>query len=453
MFNIDFSTLPDIEKRLSKDEIWGLNMLFQDSEVQGNLVEIERNRKVRQKWKIGIYGICTVIAFYLSYYLGTGWNIFERLISWLFYTVWTGEDAMQPAIYATFFTYSIGIWILYARFKNKIEIPLKKNILSKVCPLLYSKLEYSHDEKYSFNELGILRSKWLIEWYDRIDNVEDSVHFTMEQDGKMLAVNGFELETSEMRWSGKRRSRVTTNHCYLIKAVFPNARIPIKDSILIVQDIFDGGLSTIGRWFKGKWVLTSIIILIMLSQLIFMCINMMWSHFMTGFSILMWGVLIFWGAIFIARKGRSQNRVKLENIEFEKMFDVQCKDQVTSRMIITPAFMDRIVSFVQKTGNRYEFVFDANTMYIKRYIDGVYLEAGTERNMLTNVAGFAQFYGDMKEIMLFVHDMNLMYLSKTDTSQSMENEKVDITVNPIAFSQNPRTNWFGGVFSRLSFSR
>lgn len=72
-------------------------------------------------------------------------------------------------------------------------------------------------------------------------------------------------------------------------------------------------------------------------------------------------------------------------MEFEKLFDVKCEDQVTSRMIITPAFMDRIVSFVNKTGNQYEFLMQGNTMYIKRQVTGSYLEAGTEKNMLTNL--------------------------------------------------------------------
>ena len=76
-------------------------------------------------------------------------------------------------------------------------------------------------------------------------------------------------------------------------------------------------------------------------------------------------------------------------------------------------------------------------MYIKRFIFGQYLEAGTEKNMLTNVAGFTQFYTDMKEIMLFIHDMNIMYLSKTDITKSIESEKVVINVIPIPFSQKP----------------
>ena len=101
-------------------------------------------------------------------------------------------------------------------------------------------------------------------------------------------------------------------------------------------------------------------------------------------------------------------------------------------MIITPAFMDRIVSFVHKTGNRYEFLMQGNTMYIKRYIDGSYLEAGTEKNMLTNLVGFAQFYTDMREVLQFTYDMNLMYLSKTDTTKTIETESTKIATRPIS---------------------
>lgn len=121
-------------------------------------------------------------------------------------------------------------------------------------------------------------------------------------------------------------------------------------------------------------------------------------------------------------------------MEFEKIFDVKCDDQVTSRMILTPAFMDRIVTFVNKTGNQYEFLLQNNVMYIKRQIIGKYLEAGTERNMLTNVSGFVDFYSDMREIILFAHDMNLMYLSNTNTSTKIETI-TQTAIKPISFER------------------
>ncbi len=127
---------------------------------------------------------------------------------------------------------------------------------------------------------------------------------------------------------------------------------------------------------------------------------------------------------FVFKNKKEKLRVKLENIEFEKFFDVYCDDQVTSRMIITPAFMDRLVQFAQKTGNQYEFLFRSNIMYVKRKINGAYLEAGTSKDMTKNLDGYVKFYTDMREIMQFVYDMNLMYLSKTDVNFVSENYEV-----------------------------
>jgi hypothetical protein len=88
---------------------------------------------------------------------------------------------------------------LYQKFSSKIEIPLKTEVLQKMCPLLYSKLEYSYDEKYSFDELDILKSKSFLSSYDSLDTVEDSVHFYVENNGMIFSLNGFELQTSEVR--------------------------------------------------------------------------------------------------------------------------------------------------------------------------------------------------------------------------------------------------------------
>lgn len=128
--------------------------------------------------------------------------------------------------------------------------------------------------------------------------------------------------------------------------------------------------------------------------------------------------------VFKDKKEKEKLRVKLENTEFEKFFDVYCDDQVTSRMIITPAFMDRLVQFSQKTGNQYEFLFRSNIMYVKRKINGAYLEAGTSKDMTKNLDGYVKFYTDMREIMQFVYDMNLMYLSKTDVNFVGENYEI-----------------------------
>lgn len=309
---------------------------------------------------------------------------------------------------------------LHKKFANKIEIPLKEKVLKRLCPVLYSKLEYSHDGKYSFSEMKDLVKKRFLNSYDSIKIVEDSIFFPMQKDGKNFYVHGFELKTTETRGSGRDRRTVTTNHDYLIKAEFPQARIPMNADLFIKTDAFDN-IKKQGLIGIIYYILISIIFAVLF--FLFFKLSIRTGNFVIPlFMVVILGLMGYF--VFKDKKEREKLRVKLENIEFEKFFDVYCDDQVTSRMIITPAFMDRLVQFSQKTGNQYEFLFRSNIMYVKREINGAYLEAGTSKDMTKNLDGYVKFYTDMREIMQFVYDMNLMYLSKTDVNFVGENYEI-----------------------------
>ncbi len=431
MFNIDFSTLPDISKKLSPEEISSLNTLFSHPQIQSRLEEIEQARKTRAKWKRGVYWLTAIVAFALSLFLGQG-----DIVAGFFYTVWSWEDSYPVTIIATIWVFSLAMGFLYKKFASKIEIPLKSEVLAKLCPILYSKLEYSYDTKYSFDELWELLQKGFIQSYDAIDRVEDSVFFSVERDGKTFVLNWFEVETSEMRWSRKNRKRVTTNHDYLMKIQFPHARIPLGSDMYIVSDMNETSLGI--KSYIGGWVI------VIISSIIF------WFEqgFIAGSLFFLALIAIIVGSFLYSRKRFNKTRVKLENITFEKLFDVRCEDQVTSRMILTPAFMDRLVSFVEKTGNQYEFLFQQNVMYVKRKIHWAYLEAGTEKDITKNLSWFLQFYIDMREILIFASDMNLLYLSKTDMAHDIT--PVDTTVQSIS---NRKTDaWKFGWFSSSSIN-
>jgi len=128
----------------------------------------------------------------------------------------------------------------------------------------------------------------------------------------------------------------------------------------------------------------------------------------------------------------SHHKITLEDVEFEKLFDVYCDDEIGSRMILTPAFMDKMVHFVRKTGNTYNFLFTNNTVYIKRKIHKSYMEVGTRKNMFENVQGFLDFYIDMREVLLLAKELHFMYLSKT-TDSVIEN--IEIQNTPVAFHE------------------
>ena len=125
-------------------------------------------------------------------------------------------------------------------------------------------------------------------------------------------------------------------------------------------------------------------------------------------------LVVSWIVYFFVKKSNNKNRVKLESIEFEKLYDVQCLDQVTSRMIITPAFMDRLVQLSQKTKNKYEFLFRWDVFYVKWNLSKSYLEINTWKKITKNIETFIDWYWEMKEIISFIKDMQILYLSKTE---------------------------------------
>ena len=386
-FNIDFRTIPDIDSKISEKEIDNLNRIFQSPEVIEKLKEIEKFRKKRQKafWVITL--VMIIITILVSYVIGkiaavaTG-SFFPILLVGLFFYVGTWDDSFSTIEW---------LWILatflyggtYAAYRSKIEIPLKRDVMSRICKKLHTTFEYSYDGKYSFDDLSKLVEKKFLNSYNRIDKVEDSVELKIELEKKWFILRGFELKTRRVSGSGKNRKNVVTNHDYLMKITFPYARIPITCDLLVIPDKNES------KWFLRK--------------------------------------LFSFG---------NKNRVTLEDVEFETLFDAHCEDQVTSRMILTPAFMMKMVDFVKKTGNTYSFLFTNNTVYIKRKIKKKYMEVGTSKNIFKNVQWFLDFYIDMREVMILSKEMHFLYLSQT---QDAITEALNTESTPILFQEK---KWF-----------
>lgn len=74
-----------------------MNKVFNDPQVQQRLEEIEIQRKIRRKWKFGIYGGVTLIVVVLSLLIGQG-NFFAGL----FFTIGSGDNTFSPVFTAAF---------------------------------------------------------------------------------------------------------------------------------------------------------------------------------------------------------------------------------------------------------------------------------------------------------------------------------------------------------------
>jgi len=344
-------------------EINKFDTFFSNPELIEELNKVEKNRIKRYIW----LSLCIVI-FLLGLYF------------------WFWIIGIIPIFY-----------VLYIYYK-KIDLNIKEKILTKLSKEIDSNLEYDYWKKYAFWELNKLRELNFINSYDSIKKIEDSIWFYLQQNWKYAVIQWYELRTTKTSWSWKNRRTVETNHCYLLKIKIPSARIKIEKDIYIKSDSAD-----------NKW--TTIFISIFLWIIAWL---VAYAYFQNLTNWIISFLLIILLSYTFINKYNNSNRIKLENIEFEKIYDVICEDQISSRMIITPAFMDRLVNLSKKTKRKYEFILQNNTIYIKWKLESSYLEINTWKKITTNIKWFIDWYIEMKEILLFVKEMQILYLSKTE---------------------------------------
>lgn len=110
-----------------------------------------------------------------------------------------------------------------------------------------------------------------------------------------------------------------------------------------------------------------------------------------------------------AIQGMRLNRgelIKLENPEFEKYFVVYGSDQIESRYILSPSFMERLVTYRKKVGSQVYFSFVNSYIFIaiptKRNL--------FEPNLLKNLTDFNHiktYFEDLSLLIGAVEDLNL----------------------------------------------
>ncbi|MDQ1343640.1 MAG: hypothetical protein QG650_360, partial [Patescibacteria group bacterium] len=170
-----------------------------------------------------------------------------------------------------------------------------------------------------------------------------------------------------------------------------------------------------------------------------MTVNGVTTHYSNSTQIALSAALVAGALVwYLVRYFVNRNRVKLENIAFEKLFDVKCEDQILSRMVLTPAFMDRLVRFVEKTKGRYEFFFEGELLYVKKMLTGSFLEISGTKNLKNNTKTFLRWYAELKEIVTLISDTGVLVFSRTDRV-AMNPSTVTAKVNypPIRNPENP----------------
>ncbi len=298
--------------------------------------------------------------------------------------------------------------IKYNNFASKIRLIL--NNLAKLC---CDKIEYDGGPKYAFWELDRLKEVGIINSYSDA-RMNNSLVFLLEKNGKKALVKWYELDTRD--WKN------TTNHCYLLKTTIPNIKTNIEKDIYIKSELKTSN-------DKHSFINIFIVFIIFICYFIYMH-NFIFMQNWKYSSILIIFILILIAIIMSPILPKSNflksyffsNKINLENIDFEKLYNVYSEDQITSRMIVTPAFMDRLILLTRRTKRKYTFLFRNNYFYIKWELNGPYLRLNTWDIFKKNVDIFIDWYAEIKEIISFVEDMKILYLSKTKAEFLVENE-------------------------------
>ena len=289
----------------------------------------------------------------------------------------------------------------------------------------------------------------IINSFDREDKYEDIIECAISWEANWnkkeseIKILGWEIKTSKKHRvktkNGYKTVYRTSNSWYLLKIDFPNKHFPITSKVSLCDDEKD-------RWGRSllKVFITTIFITIFplffgteessndFSGTIYMQLlelSNMWNipaviFFWALFIAVFAGVHLFYSYI------ETKTNMKMENIEFEKIYDVQSKDWIDARTLLTPSFMYKIVDYIHKSwrGRVVEFVFTEQELYV--YIN--FLKTNSIWNYFSNrtiintkdymevsmnskkniVEDSVQFYLEIKGIMTLVQELDILQFDK-----------------------------------------
>ena len=267
--------------------------------------------------------------------------------------------------------FAIGWYIGLVKKRFNKWLSIKNTIMPLFVKKINPAIEYTSGSTLFPETVDQLYNKiWLLNWYDRVDLQEDSVKYMLGYSSDDKASHSIELCGCEIETSVRRRGSKwsvhydMSNHCYMLKLTFLEPRFTLKSVVKIKHDSCD--------------------------------------------------IPVFG---FFAKLFSGKRRVVMENVDFEKQYDVLSDDPVESRMFVTPSFMTKLLDFSKKTNKKYEFYFKGNEVYIKGNLAHDYMEFSLNKNVFENTTDYVQFYVEIKNIKDVVKDLWLFYYDKGTFSQ------------------------------------
>ena len=411
---MDFTKMMEKYSLLEGRDVSFLNKFFNEEKQQKLLDELEIIRKKKRKYWTIIFILWLLMISVFCFFS----DVTLKNISSVFYISCISLIAF------------IVIWGLISIFifKNK---SIKKDLLPGFVSQIDKNIKYSEKDIYFDTTLSDLKSIGLLKKYTRVDKKEDSIEYNIwnqhislwdneiekvEKWTENILITWCEIKTSEKRVSHtkdwKRKTRyVKTNHCYMMKIDFKNAKFNLEKSIRLSDDVNDNTVKKV----INVAIIESIILWIWYT-IFTPFLDYILYNFLIISSIIIWLYAIIW---LIYNQIINKKRVKLENDEFEKKFDVYSEDQIESRRLLTSSFMYRLVDYVNKIDEKrvYEMYFHKNIFYIKlnfmksKWLNN-YLEVSSWKNVYKNLEDYVEFYLELKNITSLVTDLKLFYYDK-----------------------------------------
>jgi len=134
-----------------------------------------------------------------------------------------------------------------------------------------------------------------------------------------------------------------------------------------------------------------------------------WETIFKGFIFIADFHKNFYGHTIVARDSfikLRRGRVKLENPEFEKHFDVFSSDQVEARYLLTPSMMEKIVDLDKKWGNEIQISFCNSNIVIAIPDSDNHFESGLW-SRINNTDILKKEYTLITKLTAMVNELNL----------------------------------------------
>ena len=310
MSQFDFTQMIKKYPLLSSKDVSFLNDFFNRKDILTELHTIQWNRDIK-------FTLMNKLTYWWLFFLimssfvnGFFWFYFRLDI---FFPRTENFDPFYILLALIVGTTVFGMYIFFWKeIKQFFEVVRKlKNqnvelsIMPKFVQSIDKKLFYSYRDTYFKPDLLFLKKADLLKKYDKFGGIEDTIKYQINDNINILA---WELSTSVKKSDDDWNTYYeTNNHCYITKIEFTNPKYSIEYPIHIKKDKNES---------RNK-------ILQMIS---------------------------FWS---------KKNRVKLENGDFEKEFDVFSDDEIETRRLLNSSFMYRLYDYVNKIDRKriYNFPF------------------------------------------------------------------------------------------------